>query len=89
MKSRLPAQPVRSLQKVPGKMAVISSCTIGLEMGSVWIRLGSEVVVVKLLNSIRGAGINKEILYVHCIFQISVRWPFTCTRFSECNSKKR
>lgn len=50
-----------SLQKVPGKMVVIGGGIIGLEMGSVWSRLGSEVVVVEFLNSIGGAGIDEEI----------------------------
>jgi len=41
-----------SLQKVPGKMVVIGGGIIGLEMGSVWSRLGSEVAVVEFPNSI-------------------------------------
>ena len=53
-----------SLQKVPGKMVVIGGGIIGLEMGSVWSRLGSEVVVVEFLNSIGGVGIDEEISYV-------------------------
>jgi len=60
-----------SLQKVPGKMVVIGGGIIGLEMGSVWSRLGSEVVVVEFLNSIGGAGIDEEISYVRFIFQFS------------------
>ena len=50
-----------SLQKVPGKMVVIGGGIIGLEMGSVWSRLGSEVTVVEFLNSIGGVGIDEEI----------------------------
>jgi len=57
-----------SLQKVPGKMVVIGGGIIGLEMGSVWSRLGSEVVVVEFLNSIGGVGIDEEISYVRSIF---------------------
>ena len=60
-----------SLQKVPGKMVVIGGGIIGLEMGSVWSRLGSEVVVVEFLNSIGGVGIDEEISYVRSIFQFS------------------
>ena len=56
------------LQKVPGKMLVISGGIIGLEMGSVWSRLGSEVTVVEFLNSIGGVGIDEEIWYVHLSF---------------------
>ena len=59
-----------SLQKVPGKMVVIGGGIIGLEMGSVWSRLGSEVVVVEFLNSIGGVGIDEEISYVRSIFPI-------------------
>jgi dihydrolipoamide dehydrogenase len=61
-----------SLKKVPGKMVVIGGGIIGLEMGSVWSRLGSEVVVVEFLNSIGGVGIDEEISYVLSIFQVSV-----------------
>ena len=54
-----------SLQKVPEKMVVIGGGIIGLEMGSVWSRLGAEVTVVEFLNSIGGAGIDEEI---SCVF---------------------
>jgi len=40
------------LSKVPGKMVVIGGGVIGLELGSVWRRLGSEVVVVEYLDHI-------------------------------------
>jgi dihydrolipoamide dehydrogenase len=52
-----------SLQKAPRNVVVIGGI-IGLDMGSVWSRLGSEVVVVEFLNSIGGAGIDEEISYV-------------------------
>jgi dihydrolipoamide dehydrogenase len=38
------------LSKVPGKMVVIGGGIIGLEMGSVWSRLGAEVTVVEFLR---------------------------------------
>lgn len=76
-----------SLQKVPGKMVVIGGGIIGLEMGSVWSRLGSEVVVVEFLDSIGGVGIDEEISCVHFVFQISVLRPLTRTGHSESNSK--
>ncbi|MBM3607300.1 MAG: dihydrolipoyl dehydrogenase [Alphaproteobacteria bacterium] len=41
-----------SLAKVPRKMVVIGAGVIGLEMGSVWRRLGSEVTVVEYLDRI-------------------------------------
>jgi dihydrolipoamide dehydrogenase len=34
---------------------------IGLELGSVWSRLGAEVTVVEFLGAIGGAGIDEEI----------------------------
>jgi dihydrolipoamide dehydrogenase len=50
-----------SLQQVPKKLVVIGGGIIGLEMGSVWGRLGSEVTVVEFLGAIGGAGIDEEI----------------------------
>ena len=41
-----------SLNKVPKKLAVIGGGYIGLEMGSVWSRLGSEVTVFEYLDYI-------------------------------------
>ena len=39
-----------SLAKVPERLLVIGAGVIGLELGSVWRRLGSEVVVVEFLD---------------------------------------
>merc|ERR1712232_1466351 len=50
-----------SLDKVPGKLTVIGGGVIGLELGSVWARLGSEVTVVEFLDSIGGVGIDGEV----------------------------
>lgn len=52
------------LQQVPEKMVVIGGGIIGLEMGSVWSRLGSEVTVVEYLPFIGGAGLDEELGYV-------------------------
>ncbi|KAF8132575.1 hypothetical protein EV363DRAFT_1328882 [Boletus edulis] len=49
------------LQEVPNKMVVIGGGIIGLEMGSVWSRLGAEVTVVEFLGGIGGAGIDEEV----------------------------
>ena len=49
------------LKEVPKKMVVIGGGIIGLEMGSVWSRLGAEVTVVEFLGAIGGAGIDEEI----------------------------
>lgn len=49
------------LEKVPEKLVVIGAGVIGLEMGSVWNRLGANVEVVEFLNAIGGAGIDAEV----------------------------
>ena len=49
-----------SLNKVPQKLAVIGAGYIGLEMGSVWSRLGSEVTVIEYLENIT-PGMDREI----------------------------
>jgi dihydrolipoamide dehydrogenase len=41
-----------SLGQVPGRLAVIGGGYIGLELGSVWARLGAKVTVVELLDHI-------------------------------------
>ncbi len=40
------------LEKVPNKMIVIGAGVIGLELGSVWSRLGAEVTVIEYLDRI-------------------------------------
>ena len=40
------------LAKVPGKLLIIGAGVIGLELGSVWRRLGSEVLVIEYLDRI-------------------------------------
>ena len=49
-----------SLKSVPKKMVVIGGGYIGLEMGSVWSRLGSEVHVIEFLDHIT-PGMDSEI----------------------------
>jgi len=41
-----------ALGKVPGKLVVVGAGVIGLELGSVWRRLGAEVTVVEFLDRI-------------------------------------
>lgn len=51
-----------ALSKVPRKMIVVGGGVIGLELGSVWSRLGAEVTVVEYLGSILGGmdgGVSK------------------------------
>ncbi len=49
-----------SLKAVPKKMIIVGGGYIGLEMGSVWSRLGSEVHVVEYLDHIT-PGMDREI----------------------------
>ena len=41
-----------AFDKVPGKLAVVGAGAIGLELGSVWARLGAEVNVIEFLPQI-------------------------------------
>src|SRR3979411_280018 len=41
-----------SLDRVPGRLLIIGAGVIGLELGSVWHRLGSQVTVVEFLDRI-------------------------------------
>lgn len=50
-----------SLKKVPEKMIVIGAGVIGVELGSVWSRLGADVTLVEFLGHVGGAGIDMEI----------------------------
>lgn len=50
-----------SLERVPEKMVVIGAGVIGLELGSVWSRLGSKVTAVEFLGHIGGIGIDMEV----------------------------
>ncbi len=49
-----------SLPKIPKKLIVIGGGYIGLEMGSVWSRLGTQVEVIEYLDHIT-PGMDKEI----------------------------
>ena len=51
------------LSQVPKKLLVVGGGVIGLELGSVWNRLGSEVTVVEYLDTILGGmdgGVSKQ-----------------------------
>ena len=49
-----------ALDKVPGKLLVIGAGVIGLELGSVWRRLGAQVTVVEFLDRIL-PGMDSEV----------------------------
>ncbi|TCQ81699.1 dihydrolipoamide dehydrogenase [Ochrobactrum sp. BH3] len=44
-----------ALDKVPGHLVVVGGGVIGLELGSVWARLGAKVTVVEYLDKVLGA----------------------------------
>ncbi|MBI5381011.1 MAG: dihydrolipoyl dehydrogenase [Opitutae bacterium] len=44
-----------AFERVPGKLVVVGGGAIGLELGSVWARLGSEVTIVEFLPKIIAA----------------------------------
>ena len=48
------------LDKVPGHFVVVGGGVIGLELGSVWARLGAKVTVVEYLDTILG-GMDGEV----------------------------
>ena len=50
-----------SLKQVPEKMIVIGAGVIGVELGSVWQRLGSQVTAIEFLGHVGGMGIDMEI----------------------------
>jgi dihydrolipoamide dehydrogenase len=49
-----------ALDKVPGHVVVVGGGVIGLELGSVWSRLGAKVTVVEYLDTILG-GMDAEV----------------------------
>jgi len=50
-----------SLKRVPQHLIVIGAGVIGLELGSVWMRLGAKVTCIEFLDAIGGAGIDGEV----------------------------
>jgi len=49
-----------ALEKAPKTMLVIGAGAIGLELGSVWARLGAEVTVIEFLPRIAALGFDAE-----------------------------
>jgi len=49
-----------SLKEVPEKMIVIGAGVIGVELGSVWSRLGSQVTAVEFMGHVGGMGIDMD-----------------------------
>ena len=57
------------LEQVPERMLVIGAGVIGLELGSVWRRLGSKVIVVELLDRILPGMDNDMCRQVQRLFE--------------------
>ena len=53
-----------ALKSVPEKIVVVGSGAIGLELGSVWARLGAQVTVVEMLSSIGGPAYDEDVAKV-------------------------
>jgi len=53
-----------ALKSIPEKMVVVGSGAIGLELGSVWARLGAQVTVVEMLSSIGGPAYDEDVAKV-------------------------
>ncbi|KPJ86438.1 MAG: dihydrolipoamide dehydrogenase [Spirochaetes bacterium DG_61] len=49
-----------SFESIPPKLAVIGGGYVGLELGSVWLRLGSEVNIIELMPQIL-PGMDREV----------------------------
>jgi dihydrolipoamide dehydrogenase len=50
-----------ALKSVPTNMVVVGAGAIGLELGSVWARLGSQVTVVEMLPGIGGPAYDADV----------------------------
>jgi dihydrolipoamide dehydrogenase len=57
-----------AIQEVPKKLGVIGAGVIGLEMGSVWRRLGAEVTVLEALPTFLGAVDQQIAKEAHKLF---------------------
>src|SRR3989442_4737270 len=69
--------------EVPKRLGVIGAGVIGLEMGSVWRRLGAEVTILEALPAFLGLAdeaIAKEALKIFKKQQLDIRTGVTITR---------
>lgn len=65
-----------SLSQVPKKFIVIGAGVIGLELGSVWQRLGAEVTAIEFLPTIGGVGIDGEVSQMIQKMLVKDSWNF-------------
>merc|ERR1719187_1270983 len=49
------------LEKVPEHLVLIGAGVIGVELGSVWMRLGAKVTCVEFMGHVGGMGIDMEV----------------------------
>ena len=78
-----------AIAKVPKRLGVIGAGVIGLEMGSVWRRLGSEVTVLEALPAFLGAADEQIAREASKIFQkqgLKMEFGVQITKVSSSNS---
>ncbi len=51
-----------ALERTPGRMVVVGAGVIGLELGSVWARLGAEVSVIEFLDHILPGADRRDVV---------------------------
>lgn len=78
-----------AFEEVPKKLVVIGGGAIGLELGSVWARLGSEVSIVEFLPSIAGALDSDISKLVERIFKKQGLTIHTQTKVTEASVTKK
>jgi dihydrolipoamide dehydrogenase len=69
-----------SFARVPGRLLVVGAGAIGLEMGSVWARLGSQVTVVEIMPEVLpgwdgelARGLRRELSRQGIAFELGAR----------------
>ena len=83
------SDPAIAFTEIPKKLAVVGAGAIGLELGSVWSRLGAEVDVIEFLPQIL-AGYDKDIAdQSQKIFKKQGLSFHLNTKVSECSLEKK
>jgi len=69
-----------SLSEVPGRLIVVGAGAIGLELGSVWRRLGSEVTVIEYLDrAAPGMDVQSAKLLQRSLEKQGIRFEFNAS----------
>lgn len=77
-----------ALTEVPTRLGIIGAGVIGLELGSVWRRLGSQVTILEALPTFLGAAdeqIAKEAAKIFAKQGLDIQLGVTITTISESN----